>query len=99
MGRDGVRAPGISGSARREGSMPGEAGYCLGWAESMGYVEAEFLSLAGNAVAPRTGCITCFGYVDPAEEDYQRDGTRTDIRVIAPKMEAEKQRRGERKQR
>ena len=72
---------------------------CLGWAESMGYVETEFLSLAGHKLVPGTGCATCFGYMAPAEEDYQRDGTRDDIKVIAPKMEAEKQWRGERKQR
>jgi hypothetical protein len=66
---------------------------CLGWVESMGYLEAEFLSLAGNTLGPRTGCMTCFGYMAPAEEEYERYGAHDDIKVIAPKIEAEKQRR------
>jgi multimeric flavodoxin WrbA len=90
MEQGGAKAPNISGSPRGVGDTRSMAEHCLGWAESMGYVETEFLSLAGNTLGPRTGCATCFGYMTPAEE-AQGCRSKGDTKVIAPGMEAQKQ--------
>jgi multimeric flavodoxin WrbA len=83
-----VKILGISGSPRRGGNTASMVKYCLEWAQTMGYVETEFLSLADFKLVPCTGCMKCFGYMAPAEEEYQCYDSQDDIKVIAPKIEA-----------
>ena len=82
-----VKILGISGSPRKEGNSASMVKYCLEWAETMGYVETEYVSLADYEFKPCTGCMKCFGFMAPAEDgykcyDFEKDG----INFLAPKV-------------
>jgi len=82
-----VKILGISGSPRGDGNTAGMVKYCLEWAEKMGYVETEYLSLADYDFKPCTGCMKCFGFMAPADDDYKcYDYEEDGIKVIAPKV-------------
>lgn len=81
-----VKILGISGSPRKEGNTASMVRYCLEWAEKMGYVETEFLSLADYRLVPCTGCMKCFGYMAPADDPYQCYESNDDIKILAPKV-------------
>lgn len=84
-----VKILGISGSPRKDGNTAGMVKYCLEWAEKMGYVETEYLSLAGYEFKPCTGCMRCFGFMAPADDEYKcYDYEDDDIKVLAPKVAA-----------
>lgn len=83
-----VKILGISGSPRRNANTATMVKYTLEWAESMGYVETEFISLADYKLVPCTGCMRCFGYMAPAEDEYQCYQAQDDIKLIAPKVGA-----------
>ena len=86
MEKEKVKILGISGSPRREGNTAGMVKYCLEWAETMGYVETEYLSLADYKLVPCTGCMKCFGYMAPADAEYQCYESKDDIKLLAPKV-------------
>jgi multimeric flavodoxin WrbA len=87
MGKQKVKILGISGSPRKDGNTAGMVKFCLEWAEKMGYVETEYLSLADYAFKPCTGCMRCFGFMAPADDEYKcYDYEDDDIKVLAPKV-------------
>jgi len=88
MADEKVKILGVSGSPRRSGNTASMVKYCLEWAESMGYVETEYVSLANHKLVPCTGCMKCFGYMAPADDDYQCYDSDDDIKVLAPKVAA-----------
>jgi multimeric flavodoxin WrbA len=81
-----VKILGISGSPRPQGNTAGMVKYCLKWAETLGYVETEYLSLADYDLKPCTGCMKCFGFIAPADGEYRCYEHDDDIRVLAPKV-------------
>jgi multimeric flavodoxin WrbA len=82
-----VRILGISGSPRKDGNTAGMVKFCLEWAAKMGYVETEYLSLADYEFKPCTGCMRCFGFMAPADDEYKcYDYEDDDIKVLAPKV-------------
>ena len=82
-----VKILGISGSPRKDGNTAGMVKFCLEWAEKMGYVETEYLSLADYEFKPCTGCMRCFGFMAPADDEYKcYDYEDDDIKVLAPKV-------------
>jgi multimeric flavodoxin WrbA len=87
MGKQKVKILGISGSPRKDGNTAGMVKFCLEWAEKMGYVETEYLSLADYEFKPCTGCMRCFGFMAPADDEYKcYDYEDDDIKVLAPKV-------------
>jgi len=81
-----VKILGISGSPRKEGNTAAMVRYCLGCAETMGYVETEYLSLADCTLYPCIGCRKCFG-PDAPDGPYQCYAhPDDDIKTIIPKM-------------
>jgi multimeric flavodoxin WrbA len=86
MATETVKILGISGSPRRDGNTAGMVKYCLEWAKSTGYVETEYLSLADYKLTPCIGCMKCFGYMAPADDEYKCYDTDDDIKVLAPKV-------------
>lgn len=87
MAQEKVKILGISGSPRREANTASMVKYCLEWAETLGYVETEYLSLADYKLVPCTGCMKCFGYMVPAdEEEYRCYESNDDIKILAPKV-------------
>jgi len=86
MDKEKVKILGISGSPRRDGNTAGMVKYCLEWAESMGYVETEYLSLANYEFTPCTGCMKCFGFMAPADDPYTCYDSDDDTKVVAPKV-------------
>jgi len=83
-----VKILGVSGSPRRSGNTATMVEYCLEWAESLGYVETEFVSLADYKLEHCTGGMKCFGYMAPADDEYQCYESQDDIKILAPKVEA-----------
>jgi multimeric flavodoxin WrbA len=81
-----VKILGINGSPRRDGNTAGMVKYCLEWAEKMGYVETEYVALADHRLVPCTGCMKCFGYMAPADDEYQCYDSNDDTRILAPKV-------------
>lgn len=81
-----VKILGISGSPRKEGNTAGMVRFCLEWAETLGYVETEYLSLADYRIEPCNGCMKCFGYMAPADDPYQCYEYDDDIKILAPKV-------------
>ena len=81
-----VKILGISGSPRRDGNTAGMVKYCLEWAKTMGYVETEYLSLADYKLVPCTGCMKCFGFMAPADDEYKCYEFDDDIKILAPKV-------------
>ncbi len=81
-----VKILGISGSPRKNGNTASMVKYCLEWAEKMGYVETEYLSLADYKLVPCTGCMKCFGFMAPADDDIKCYEFDDDIKVLAPKV-------------
>jgi multimeric flavodoxin WrbA len=81
-----VKILGISGSPRREGNTSEMVKYCLEWARTMGYVDTEYLSLADYKLVPCTGCMKCFGFMAPADDDIQCYEFNDDIKIIAAKV-------------
>lgn len=82
-----VKILGISGSPRKEGATAQMVRYCLEWAEKMGYVETEYLSLANYKLYPCTGCLKCFGFMAPDDDPYMcYEHPDDDIKVLAPKV-------------
>ncbi len=82
-----VKILGINGSPRKGGNTSEMVKYSLEWAERLGYVETEYVSLADYKWYPCTGCMKCFGFMAPADDPYQcyefpDDG----IKVLAPKI-------------
>lgn len=86
MAQERVKILGISGSPRREANTASMVKYCLEWAESLGYVDTEYLSLADHKLVPCTGCMKCFGYMAPADAEYQCYESNDDIKILAPKV-------------
>jgi multimeric flavodoxin WrbA len=83
-----VKILGISGSPRKEGNTATMVRYCLEQAETLGYVETEYLSLADCKLYPCTGCTKCFG-PDAPDAPYQcYEHPDDDIKTIIPKMVA-----------
>jgi len=84
-----VRILGISGSPRKDGNTAGMVKFCLEAAETMGYVETEYLSLADYEFKPCTGCMRCFGFMAPADDEYKcYDHEDDGIKFLAPKVAA-----------
>lgn len=81
-----VKILGISGSPRRDGNTAGMMKYCLEWTEKTGFAEIEYLSLADYKITPCTGCMKCFGYMAPAEDEYKCYDSDDDIKILAPKI-------------
>ncbi|MDP2643652.1 MAG: flavodoxin family protein [Desulfobacterales bacterium] len=81
-----VKILGINGSPRREGNTSTMVKYCLEWAETAGFVETEYLALADYELKHCTGCMKCFGFMAPADDEYQCYDTNDDIRLLAPKV-------------
>jgi multimeric flavodoxin WrbA len=82
-----IKILGINGSPRKGGNTSEMVKYSLEWAERLGYVETEYVSLADYKWYPCTGCMKCFGFMAPADDPYQcyefpDDG----IKVLAPKI-------------
>ncbi len=84
--RERIKILGVAGSPRRDGNTTSMVKYCLQWAESLGYVDTEFLSLADYELKPCTGCMKCFGYMAPADDDYRCYRRGDEINLIAPKI-------------
>lgn len=82
-----VKILGISGSPRREGNTATMVKYCLEWAESTGFAETEYLSLADYKLVPCTSCQKCFGYMAPAEDPFICYDSNDDIKVLSPKLQ------------
>lgn len=82
-----VKILGISGSPRRDGNTASMLKYCLEWAETMGYVETEYLSLADYRITPCTGCMKCFGYMAPADEPFRCYDSDDDMKLLSPKVQ------------
>ncbi len=61
-----VKILGISGSARHASTEWGVK-LALSAAETMGYVDTEFVSLGNYKMVPCTGCMKCFGWQHPAD--------------------------------
>jgi len=81
-----VKLLGISGSPRKNGNTSTMVQYCLEWAEKMGYVETEYLSLADNKLYPCNGCMRCIGPNAP-DAPYQCYAyPDDDIKFIIPKV-------------
>jgi multimeric flavodoxin WrbA len=81
-----VKILGISGSPRHSGNTAGMVKYCLEWAEKVGYVKTEYLSLADYELKPCTGCMKCFGYIAPEGDEYKCYEFDDDIKILAPKV-------------
>jgi multimeric flavodoxin WrbA len=81
-----VKILGISGSPRKDGNTAGMVKFCLEWAEKMGYVETEYLSLADYRIEQCNGCMKCFGFMAPADDPYLCYEFDDDIKVLAPKV-------------
>lgn len=60
--------------------------YCLEFAETMGYVETEYLSLADCKLYPCIGCAKCFGPDAPDAPYRCYAHPDDDIKTIIPKM-------------
>ncbi|MBI2829740.1 MAG: flavodoxin family protein [Chloroflexi bacterium] len=61
-----VRILGINGSPRKSGNTSEMVKFCLKAAESMGYVETEYLNLQDYHFSYCTDCKKCIGYNRPA---------------------------------
>src|SRR3990170_2343418 len=61
-----VKVLGISGSGRHA-STEWAVKLALATAESLGYVDTEFVSLANHKLVPCNGCMKCFGWQHPAD--------------------------------
>ncbi len=82
-----VKILGISGSPRKDGNTASMVKFCLEWAETMGYVDTEYVSLADYEFRPCTGCMKCFGFMAPAEDEYKcYDFENDGINFLAPKV-------------
>lgn len=81
-----VKILGISGSPRKEGNTSTIVKYCLEHAETLGYVETEYLSLADCKLYPCTGCSKCFGPNAPDAPFQCYAHPDDDIKTIIPKM-------------
>ncbi|MBI2829970.1 MAG: flavodoxin family protein [Chloroflexi bacterium] len=66
-----VKVLGISFSPRRNGNTAEMVKYTLKAAESMGYVETEYVSIADYHLSPCTDCKKCVGFNRPADETRQ----------------------------
>ena len=62
-----VKILGINGSPRRSGNTSGMVKYTLKAAESMGYVETEYINLIDYKLYPCVDCKRCVGYNKPAD--------------------------------
>ncbi len=82
-----VKILGISFSPRKESTTSEMVRECLGWAESMGYVQTEFIDAADYTFYPCTSCMKCFGHKAPADStqpqcyEHPDDG----VNVLLPK--------------
>lgn len=81
-----VRLLGISGSPRKVGNTATMVKFALEWAETLGYVETEFLSLADYKLTPCTGCMKCFGWRAKVEDGYKCYDSDDDIKILGPKV-------------
>ena len=86
MAQERVKILGVSGSPRRIGNTSTMVQFCLEQAESLGYVDIEYISLADYKLVPCTGCMKCFGYMAPADDPYQCYESNDDIKIFAPKV-------------
>lgn len=86
MAQERVKILGISGSPRREANTASMVRFCLEAAETLGYVDTEYLSLADYKLVPCKGCMKCFGYMAPADAEYQCYESNDDIKILAPKV-------------
>jgi|GEM_PF-207086 len=84
-----VKILGISGSPRKNGNTSSMVKYTLEQAQTMGYVETEYETLADYDFKPCTGCMRCFGYNAPADDGYRcYDHPGDGIEILAPKVAA-----------
>ena len=82
-----IKILGISGSPRKNGNTASMVKYTLQQAESMGYVETEYQTLADYDFKPCTGCMRCFGANCPADDPYLcYDHPGDGIEHLAPKV-------------
>ncbi|MBI2829572.1 MAG: flavodoxin family protein [Chloroflexi bacterium] len=63
-----VRILGISGSPRKAGNTAEMVKFTLAAAESMGYVETEYITLADYKLFPCNDCKKCIGFNKPADD-------------------------------
>lgn len=80
-----VKILGIGGSARHATTEWGVE-LALKAAESLGYVETEYVSLADYNLKPCTGCMKCFGWHHPADEGLRCYEWNDDTQVLLEKM-------------
>jgi multimeric flavodoxin WrbA len=83
-----VKILGISGSPRRNGNTTLAVKYALKDAAALAFVEAtDFIALADLNLKPCTGCMKCFGWRAPAEdEDFECYESHDDSATVMKKM-------------
>lgn len=82
-----VKILGISASPRKANTdlAVREA---LSAAESLGFAEGEFVALRDYDLKPCTGCMKCFGWVAPADDEWQCYEHQDDSRILVQKLGA-----------
>ncbi len=86
MPKEKIKILGVSGSPRRNGNTATMMKFTLKAAETMDYVETEFISLGDHKLVPCCGCMKCFGWQAPADDPYQCYKYNDDIEILAPKV-------------
>jgi multimeric flavodoxin WrbA len=86
MSKEKVKILGVSGSPRRNGNTATMMKFALKAAETMDYVETEFVSLGDHKLVPCCGCMKCFGWQAPADDPYKCYKYNDDIEILAPKV-------------
>jgi multimeric flavodoxin WrbA len=80
-----VKVLGINASPRH-GTTEFAVKMALEAAESLGYVETEYVCLGDYNLKPCTGCMKCFGWRHPAEERLRCYEWDDDTKVLLEKM-------------
>ena len=83
MSKEKVKILGVSGSPRRNGNTATMMKFTLKAAESMDYVETEFVSLGDHKLVPCCGCMKCFGWQAPADDPYKCYKYNDDIEIMS----------------
>ncbi|MDP6180569.1 MAG: flavodoxin family protein [Desulfatiglandales bacterium] len=69
--KEGVKILGVCGSARKA-STHWAVKLALKTAESLGYVDTDYVSLGDCKLVPCTGCMKCFGWNQPADAEIPK---------------------------
>jgi multimeric flavodoxin WrbA len=85
MSKEKVKILGINGSARHATTEWGVK-LALEAAESLGYVETEYVCLGDYHLVPCTGCMKCFGWQHKADEGLRCYEWNDDTQVLFEKM-------------